>query len=157
MELWNESRQLIRKSTVIAYFAGSNKSGWGAPLMETRSGPCCRVAWSAQGWAERELGACPSAQGLEEDRAVGVTGMDYHVMEAEYVSGFVVKLRFRDETVGEIDLEAALTGPMFEPLRNLEIFRQFRVDPGFHTLVWPNVADLAPEFLRQCVSVTTSR
>ena len=75
-------------------------------------------------------------------------------MEAEYVSGYVVKLKFRDGTVGEIDLEAELTGPMFEPLRNLEIFRQFHVDPEFHTLVWPNGADLAPEFLHQNVRVT---
>ena len=80
--------------------------------------------------------------------------MDYHVMEAEYVSGYVVKLRFRDGTVGEIDLEAELTGPVFEPLRNLELFRQFRVHPEFHTLVWPNEADLAPEFLHQNVRVT---
>lgn len=79
--------------------------------------------------------------------------MDYHVIEAEYVSGFIVKLRFRDGTVGEIDLQAELTGPMFEPLRNLEIFRQFHVDPEFHTLVWPNGADLAPEFLHQRVRV----
>ena len=75
-------------------------------------------------------------------------------MEAVYVSGFVVKLKFRDGTVGEIDLEAELTGPVFEPLRNLETFRQFRVDPEFHTLVWPNGADLAPEFLHQNVRVT---
>ena len=80
--------------------------------------------------------------------------MNYHVMEAEYVSGYVVKLRFRDGTVGEIDLQAELAGPMFEPLRNLEIFRKFRVDPEFHTLVWPNGAALAPEFLHQNVRVT---
>ena len=80
--------------------------------------------------------------------------MNYHVMEAEYVSGYVVKLRFRDGMAGEIDLQAELTGPMFEPLRNLELFRQFRVDPEFHTLVWPNGADLAPEFLHQRIRVT---
>jgi hypothetical protein len=80
--------------------------------------------------------------------------MDYHVIEAEYLGGFVVKLRFRDGTAGAIDLESELTGPMFEPLRNPELFRQLRVDPEFHTLVWPNGADLAPEFLHQRVRVT---
>ena len=80
--------------------------------------------------------------------------MNYHVTAAEYVSGYIVKLRFRDGTVGEIDLEAELTGPMFEPLRNLEVFQQFRVHAEFHTLVWPNGADLAPEFLHQRVRVT---
>ncbi|MBI1955876.1 MAG: DUF2442 domain-containing protein [Acidobacteria bacterium] len=80
--------------------------------------------------------------------------MDYDVLEAEYVSGFIVKLRFRDGTVGEIDLEAELTGPIFEPLKSPEYFRQFRVHPEFHTLVWPNGADLAPEFLHQRARVT---
>ena len=80
--------------------------------------------------------------------------MNYDVIEAEYVSGFTVKLRFRDGTVGEVDLQAELTGPIFEPLKNPEYFRQFRVHPEFHTLVWPNGADLAPEFLHQRARVT---
>ena len=80
--------------------------------------------------------------------------MDYDVIEAEYVSSFIVKLRFRDGTVGEVDLKAELTGPIFEPLKNPEYFRQFRVHPEFHTLVWPNGADLAPEFLYQRARVT---
>ncbi len=80
--------------------------------------------------------------------------MDYHVVEARYVGGHVVWLRFRDGREGEIDLAPALDGPMFEPLRDPEIFRTFRVDPEFHTLVWPNGADIAPEFLHQGVRVT---
>ena len=46
--------------------------------------------------------------------------MNYDVIEAEYVSDFIVKLRFRDGTVGEIDLQPELTGPIFEPLKNPE-------------------------------------
>jgi len=80
--------------------------------------------------------------------------MDYHVMEAEYVSGYTIRLKFRDGTAGEIDLCAELTGPVFEPLRNLEFFRQFRIHPEFHTLVWPNEADFAPEFLHDNIRVT---
>ena len=80
--------------------------------------------------------------------------MNYHVKAAEYVSGYVIRLVFRDGTAGEIDLSAELTGPMFEPLRVLEAFKEFSVHPEFHTLVWPNGADLAPEFLYQCVKVT---
>jgi uncharacterized protein DUF2442 len=80
--------------------------------------------------------------------------MDYHIIEAKYVSGYIIKLRFRDGTTGEIDLESELTGPMFEPLRKPEAFRQFRVHPEFHTLVWPNGADLAPEFLHHHVKIT---
>jgi hypothetical protein len=75
--------------------------------------------------------------------------MDYHVVEARYVGGHVVWLRFRDGREGEIDLAPALGGPIFEPLKDPEIFRTFRVDPEFHTLVWPNGADIAPEYLHQ--------
>ncbi len=80
--------------------------------------------------------------------------MDYHVLEARYVSGYVVWLRFRDGTVGEIDLAQALRGPVFEPLRDPAYFRAFMVHPEFHTLVWPNGADFAPEFLHDNVRVT---
>lgn len=80
--------------------------------------------------------------------------MDYHVLEVRHVAGHVVWLRFRDGTVGEVDLASELRGSVFEPLRDPEIFKQFRVDPDFHTLVWANGADLAPEFLHRSVRVT---
>ena len=64
--------------------------------------------------------------------------MDYHVVEARYVGGHVVWLRFRDGTAGEIDLESALEGPIFEPLRDLTTFQQFQIHPEFHTLTWAN-------------------
>ena len=80
--------------------------------------------------------------------------MDYHVVEARYVGGHVVWLRFRDGTAGEIDLGPVLRGPVFEPLRDEKYFQAFTVDPDFHTLVWPNGADLAPEFLHANLRVT---
>ncbi len=80
--------------------------------------------------------------------------MNYHVVEARYVAGHVVWLRFRDGTSGEIDLASVLEGPVFEPLKDPLVFRQFQIHPEFHTLVWANGADLAPEFLRANVGVT---
>ena len=80
--------------------------------------------------------------------------VDYDVLEARYVDGYVVWLRFRDGTSGQIDLEPELWGEVFEPLRDPAVFRQFTIDPGFHTLVWPNGADLAPEFLHDNIRVT---
>jgi hypothetical protein len=79
---------------------------------------------------------------------------DYHLLEARYVGGHVVWLRFRDGTAGEIDLSAALRGPIFEPLLDPLVFRGFAIHPEFHTLVWPNGADFAPEFLHDNVRVT---
>ena len=80
--------------------------------------------------------------------------MNYHIVEARYVAGHVVWLRFRYGTSGEIDLKAALHGPVFEPLRDPQMFQQFQIHPEFHTLVWPNGADIAPEFLHDNVRVT---
>jgi hypothetical protein len=80
--------------------------------------------------------------------------MDYHVVEARYIGGHQVWLRFRDGTAGEIDLQSVLEGPVFEPLRDPEAFRQFQIHPEFHTLVWANGADIAPEFLHDNVRVT---
>jgi hypothetical protein len=78
-----------------------------------------------------------------------VRPVDYDVIEARYLRGHTVWRRFRDGTAGEADLLAELEGPVLEPLRDPEMFRQFRVDPQFHTLVWPNGADIAPEQLRR--------
>jgi hypothetical protein len=77
--------------------------------------------------------------------------MDYDVVEARHVAGHVVWLRFRDGTEGQLDLGPELEGPVFVPLRDVEEFRRFRVHPEFHTLVWPNGADFAPEFLHRRV------
>lgn len=73
--------------------------------------------------------------------------MHYHVLEARQVSAYVVWLRFRDGTAGEVDLSADLVGPIFEPLRDPAQFAQFSVHSEFHTLTWPNGADIAPETL----------
>jgi hypothetical protein len=80
--------------------------------------------------------------------------MDYDVIEARHLGGYVIWLRFRDDTAGEIDLERELHGAVFEPLRDLSLFGQFQIHPEFHTLTWPNGADFAPEFLRDNVRVT---
>jgi hypothetical protein len=80
--------------------------------------------------------------------------MDYHVVEARYIGGHVVWLRFRDGTAGEIDMASALEGPVFEPLRDAGAFRQFQIQPEFHTLTWANGADFAPEFLHEKLRIT---
>ena len=76
-----------------------------------------------------------------------------HVVEAEYVSDYKIWLRFDDGAEGEVDLASELAGPVFQPLRNLQTFRQFRLHPTLRTLVWPNGADFAPEFLRDKLTI----
>ena len=73
---------------------------------------------------------------------------------AKWVRDHVLHLRFSDGAEGDIDLEDELDGPIFEPLRDIEVFKTFRVHPELHTVVWPNGADFAPEFLHSRVTVT---
>jgi hypothetical protein len=75
------------------------------------------------------------------------------LVEARYLRDFVVWLRFSDGTHGEIDLASDLDGPVFEPLRDPAYFGRFVLHPELHTIVWPNGADLAPEFLYERVRV----
>ena len=75
------------------------------------------------------------------------------LVESEYVKDYVVWLRFDDGAAGEVDLSDRLYGPVFEPLRDLEYFQAFEVHRELHTLVWPNGADFAPEFLYERVRV----
>jgi hypothetical protein len=42
---------------------------------------------------------------------------------------------------------------MFQPLRVRDYFQQVRVNPELHTIVWPNGADFAPEFLYDRIRV----
>ena len=75
------------------------------------------------------------------------------IVEAHYIAGFKIWVRFSDGAEGEVDLSQELTGPIFAPLRNVEEFKRFSLHPELRTLVWPNGADLAPEFLRDKLRV----
>ncbi|MDX6632055.1 MAG: hypothetical protein QOG26_60, partial [Solirubrobacterales bacterium] len=43
-----------------------------------------------------------------------------------------------------VDLSGHLDGPVFEPLRDPELFAQVRVDSEAGTVTWPTGADLDP-------------
>jgi hypothetical protein len=69
------------------------------------------------------------------------------VIDARHAGGYRVWLRFADGLTGEIDLEGELWGEVFEPLKDVAEFAKLRADAELDTVVWPNGADLAPEFL----------
>jgi hypothetical protein len=75
------------------------------------------------------------------------------IVEAHYIAGFKIWIRFSDGAEGDVDLSQELTGPIFSPLRNVEEFRRVALHPELRTLVWPNGADFAPEFLREKLRV----
>ena len=66
---------------------------------------------------------------------------------AEYLRDYKILATFEDGKTGVIDLEHELWGEVFEPLRDVGLFRRFRFDPELDTIVWPTGADLAPEYL----------
>jgi hypothetical protein len=81
--------------------------------------------------------------------------MILHVKEAKHLHDYTIWLRFNDGVEGEIDLKNELEGEVFGPLKAPDLFQQFSVDPEMETLVWPNGADLAPEFLYENMKVLT--
>ncbi|MBU0501556.1 MAG: DUF2442 domain-containing protein [Gammaproteobacteria bacterium] len=73
--------------------------------------------------------------------------MFIHVSDAKYIGDYKVWLAFNDGAQGEIDLSSELYGEVFEPLKNISLFKSFTLEG--HTLSWSNGADFAPEFLRE--------
>lgn len=71
------------------------------------------------------------------------------VTDIKYVSDYTLWLSFNDGSEGTVDLKESLWGPVFEPLKDLALFKQVFVSPVLHTVTWPNDADFAPEYLRE--------
>lgn len=67
------------------------------------------------------------------------------VVKAEYVGKYKVRLWFNNQVTKVVDLLPSLRGAVFEPLKDLEQFRRFKVK--YNTLEWDNGADFAPEYL----------
>ncbi len=76
-----------------------------------------------------------------------------HIVKAKYKKDYQIWLKFNDGSEGVVDLKDQLFGEMFESLRDKKRFKSFRVDPELETIVWKNGADLAPEFLRDRLTV----
>ena len=66
---------------------------------------------------------------------------------AKHTSDYHLWLTFSDGREGEIDLAEELWGEVFEPLKNLDLFKSFVLVLKINTLCWSTGADLAPEFL----------
>ena len=68
------------------------------------------------------------------------------VVAIRYRSGHAYHITFDDGTTGDVDFEVFLgLGPVFAPLKDLEFFKQARIEGG--TIAWPNGVDVAPESL----------
>ena len=77
-----------------------------------------------------------------------------YVTDAKYLREYIIWVQFNNGNSGEVDLKNKLVGPIFEPLKRHSEFAKLSVDTELNTIVWPNGADLAPEFLLQHLKST---
>jgi len=73
--------------------------------------------------------------------------MFLRIISVTYLGNYKLRLEFNNGIVKDVDLKGELYGEIFEPLKDIEFFRQVRVNPDTNTIEWPNGADFAPEFL----------
>jgi hypothetical protein len=73
--------------------------------------------------------------------------MFLHVVAVSYLEDYKLRLRFDNGIVKDVDLRDELYGSVFEPLKEIELFKQVAVNRDTNTVEWPTGADFAPEFL----------
>lgn len=71
----------------------------------------------------------------------------YRVTSFEIVAPLTLELQFDDGTRQKIDFEPVLSGELYGPLRDQDLFNKVKLDPEVHTIVWPNGADFEPATL----------
>jgi len=67
------------------------------------------------------------------------------ITNAEYISEYKLLLTFNNIVIKTVDLKDCLYGEIFEPLKDIEKFKQFKISNW--TVEWSNGADFAPEYL----------
>ena len=80
-----------------------------------------------------------------------------NVRDAKVTGPCQLWLRFSDGAQGTVDLTGELWGKIFEPLNDPVFFALGRFDAEARTVVWPNGADFAPEFLRERLKENSGR
>ena len=73
--------------------------------------------------------------------------MFMHVERVRHLENYRLEVTFSNGCVKEVDLSGELHGEVFEPLKDMGLFKQAAVNPETRTVEWPNGADFAPEFL----------
>jgi hypothetical protein len=68
----------------------------------------------------------------------------HDIVDVEVTGEYELRVTFDDGAIRDVRLGDQLNGPVFEPLRNHELFAQVEVDPESGTVTWPTGADLDP-------------
>ncbi len=65
----------------------------------------------------------------------------------DVVGDYTLRITFDDGKERIIDFRPVLAGELYQPLLDLAMFNQVKIDPEIFTLVWPNGADFDPATL----------
>ena len=71
----------------------------------------------------------------------------YRVRAFEIAAPYTLRIEFDDNTWQTIDFRPVLSGELYSPLRDLELFNEVKLDLEVGTVVWPNGADFDPATL----------
>ena len=67
------------------------------------------------------------------------------ILDAKYLEGYKIEFQFNDGKKKVVDLKSELWGEIFEPLKDMTYFKNFKLND--FTIEWENGADFSPEFL----------
>jgi hypothetical protein len=69
------------------------------------------------------------------------------IIDVKHKQDYQLILTFENGEKKLVDLKDRLSGPIFEPLKDIEFFKKVYVDVELGTIAWPNGADKAPDVL----------
>lgn len=71
------------------------------------------------------------------------------VKKVKYIKDYKLELVFNNKIKKTVDFAPIIKegGKIFSPLENIDYFKSVRVDDDLSTVVWPNGADICPDYL----------
>ncbi|MBO0347776.1 DUF2442 domain-containing protein [Phormidium pseudopriestleyi FRX01] len=79
----------------------------------------------------------------------------FHIVSVKAINDRILLVKFTNQETRKYDITKLLEKPMFAPLRNIEFFNNFRIEPGGYGLVWNDEIDISEyELWQNGISVT---
>jgi Protein of unknown function (DUF2442) len=70
------------------------------------------------------------------------------VISANYKGGYKIEVTFEDGATGVVDFSKYLTkGGVFEKFKDIEFFKDFKINEELGVITWGDEVDIAPETL----------
>jgi hypothetical protein len=98
----------------------------------------------------RELGISQKKSEAEKNRAIELKdkSMLKDVISATYKGEYKIEIKFEDDAAGVVNFEKYLSkGGVFEKFKDIEFFKNFKIDDEIGVLTWSDEIDIAPETL----------